>query len=497
MTPASSISDAAERRTALEWLALARQQEREGELFRAYDLAMQGLAEHPGDSALRHRAVLCLASTGATQRAKAKYMELRLDRISVDESGSLARRLIMDIAALRARLAKDEALKSQGEARPTKLTQAADLYEAIFRDETDAENPEAYYPAINAATLRLLAGKTAAAQRLARATLEVIEATPAEMRGYYEMASSVEALLILGRFDEARALATTARASRDWSSEMDFRALAGTLRQLHLVSEAKGVDPSWINALQLPHVAHYLGHIIAAPGAGGRFAAEEEMTVRSKIAAALEGAPIGFAYGSLAAGADILFAEAFLARGASLHLVLPFNEPEFIEISVRRAGGEWVERYRRCRASAASIRFATEDKYLGEDRLFTYCSELAMGLAVLRARHLSTEAQQFAVWDGRPPSGPAGTAADVALWQRTGNRQTIISCGDGAAAAGSIFHEGDLHGRRTRAMLFGDVKGFSKLTDEELPRFTGVVLGRVRAGDRSIRFRRADGEYMG
>jgi hypothetical protein len=56
-------------KTLEEWLAEVNRCEREGELFRAYDVATQGLIEHPNALALKHRAVLCLASTGATHQA--------------------------------------------------------------------------------------------------------------------------------------------------------------------------------------------------------------------------------------------------------------------------------------------------------------------------------------------------------------------------------------------------------------------------------------------
>src|SRR5713226_7666013 len=56
-------------RTAGEWLAAARRYEREGELFQAYDIAMQGLARFPRDLPLKHRAVSCLASIQATAQA--------------------------------------------------------------------------------------------------------------------------------------------------------------------------------------------------------------------------------------------------------------------------------------------------------------------------------------------------------------------------------------------------------------------------------------------
>ena len=147
---------------------------------------------------------------------------------------------------------------------------------------------------------------------------------------------------------------------------------------------------------------------------------------RSRGAGDLSKSP-GFAYGSLASGADILWAEALLARGSELHVVLPFARQEFIDSSVAPAGEDWVERFEKCEAAAATVRYATDDAYLGDDVLFRYASELAMGLALLRARYLDAEIRQLAVWDGDPAGGAAGTAVDVATWRRTGRAVTVIS----------------------------------------------------------------------
>jgi class 3 adenylate cyclase len=100
-----------------------------------------------------------------------------------------------------------------------------------------------------------------------------------------------------------------------------------------------------------------------------------------------------------------------------------------------------------------------------------------MGLAILRARHLCTEAEQIAVWDGNPPSSPIGTAADMANWGRTGRPQSVIRCGEGAAPDAAATGSERRTSRRTRAMLFGDIRGFSKLADAELRRFVDTVLG--------------------
>lgn len=465
---------AARSRTAGDWLAVALRCEREGELFQAYDIAMQGLARFPCDLALKHRAVLCLASTNATTQATDLFERLGLD-LADSEIAGLPPAVRMDIPSLKARLRKDHSLNAAGEARRAGLCEAATLYERCYLREAAAGNSEAYYPAINAATLWLLADDRDAAARLAHDVLARLAArlgTPS----YYELVSAAEARLILGKVDAARTLMVHARAAVAGGADADYRALASTIQQLRLVVGANQLDASVLAVLTPPLVLHYCGHIIAAPGTLGRFPADQEHRVQGQIERQLADMDIGFAYGSLAAGADILFAEALLARGASLHLVLPFDRRDFIGVSVRPSGPGWIGRFERCLGAATTVRYATRDRYLGDDRLFAYCSQLAMGLALLRARHLATEAEQVAVWDGKPPAGPAGTAVDFANWQRSLRPSTRIDSGSTPARSAASW-PGSADGRRTRAMLFGDISGFSKLTDSQLPHFVNIVLG--------------------
>jgi class 3 adenylate cyclase len=469
-----------QKRTAAELLAEVRRCEHEAELFLAYDLARKGLEEFPGDLALKHRAVLCLASTGASARAAEEFRRLGLDRLAQSASPDIPAPLAFEIASLAARLLKDEAIATTGPERARKLIEAVAAYEAVYRSMQAAGSRESYYPGINCATLHLLAGDDAAAEVLARELLDRLAAWPAEDKTYYEIATELEARLIIGDFAGAGSAARIIAAQARENSQHDFRALASTIRQLRLVAAAKQIDIETLAALAPPRVIHYLGHIISAPGGRGRFPASEEEAARRQIVHRIAAADISFAYGSLAAGADILFAEAVLERGASLHVVLPFAVEEFIEVSVRPAGPGWVERFRRCFDAAATRHFATTERYLGDDSLFGYCSQLAMGLALLRAGHICAPAEQIALWDGNPAAGPVGTAVDVAVWKSAGMPQTIIPVAGGArpvpAAPSAALASGRTE-RRTRAMLFGDVKGFSKLTDEELPRFVETVLG--------------------
>ena len=480
MSPSAEQPPAAtpELHSAAQWLEAVKREERRGELLTAFDLADRGLAEHPDDLWLKHRAVLALARAGATEEAARRFAEYGLGDVG-DE----------DVASLHARIFKDLALAAEGGERRRRAAAAADLYGAVF------ERTGGYYPAVNAATMRLLAGDGAAARELAAAVLGLVAASGED--SYYAAATEAEAQLLLA--DEAgagEALGRAAARNRD-----DYGALATTRRQLRTICGVLGVDPQLLGVLAGPGVVHFCGHRIAGEQEQGRFRHDAEASVAATIAKIVARHPAGYAYGSLASGADILWAEALLASGSELHVVLPFAREEFVALSVASSGAGWVERFDRCVSAATTVRYATDDAFLGDDVLFRYGTELAMGLALLRARYLDAEPRQLAVWDGGPANGAAGTAIDIENWHRAGRSATFVSPGDGgrvtesdgtgslaaaqtevspsipAAAARGRDAPTQTAGRVVRAMLFGDVKGFSKLTDEQLPVFASRVLG--------------------
>ena len=481
-----SIADEASRSTAA-WLGAVRDAERRGELLEAFDLAGRGLEEHPGDVGLRYRAVLALARSGSTAEAGRRFGELALS--SVDSE---------DVAALGARIQKDVALASSGAERLARARDAAGAYWSI-RARTGG-----YFPAINAATLLLVARDGAGARALARDALDLV-ASSGET-GYYAAATEAEAYLLLGDRDSARAALERAGER----CQGDFGALATTRRQLRLVCAERGIDPGILAPLAGPGVAHYCGHLISPDGGAGRFHNRCEPEVAERIADAVDRRPVGFAYGSLAGGGDILWAEALLTRGSELHVVLPFALEEFVATSVATAGKGWIDRFRHCLDAATSVTFATEDAFLDDDELYAYCARLAMGLALLRARYLDAGAHQLAVWDGEPPTGIAGTAADVDTWRATGHEVIVVSP-DGSAGdrreadagipPGSSRRPGTDRPRRViRAMLIGDIRGFSKLSDEQLPAFADTVLGafaQVLAGhDPEVEYRNTWGDGL-
>ena len=425
-----------------------------GEFFRAYDLAAEALELFPGNVGLAHRAVLSLANAGATALALDKYHEFGLDT-----------RGETDVRSLLGRLKKDQAFAATGEARDDLFREGRAIYEDAFRAATVAGDPEAFYPAINAATLALFAGDTEAAGRLAGEVLDLLAPRIAALDDgaadrYWVLATALEAHLVRGDLDAARGLVDQVVAA----AGHDDAALATTGRQLERIVAAKKLDSSVLGAFKPPTVVHFLG------------SNKQAATVAADIAPLLKGIHIGAAYGSLAAGADILFAEALLEQGVALNVVLPFATDDFIEQIVRPAGEAWVARFEACLAAARTVRFATEDAYLGDDQLFPYSSSLAMGLASLCARHLHAPLMQLAVWDGVVDDN----AADMSAWREAGHPVKLAPTGpDANVEKLPPWHRPKVaRGRRdTRAMLFGDIHGFSKLSDAQLPLFTDKIMG--------------------
>jgi hypothetical protein len=445
------------------WRRQISEAERSGDFLSVHDRAVQALQEHPGTAWFGHRAVLALARTGATATARGLFTQLGLAALKDEDS-----------RALDARLLKDEALRADPSVRPARLRAAAEAYAAIYADTRGT------YPAINAATLYRLSGDDDRSRAVAR---EVLESVAVSERGgpaidYYAAATKAEAALLLN--DAALAAAALRDASTLHGG--DHAAVATTYRQLALVCRHADLPLTILDPIRPPPVIHFAGHIIMPPGKAGRFTADREQAVTENIREHLRSRRVGYGFGSLAAGADILFAEALLDDRAELHVILPFDEAEFRAISVAPAGESWLARYERCLRGAKSVTMSSTEPYAGDELLFAYCSQLAMGLAVLRARHLSAELEQVAVWDGRPTKTAGGTAADVTFWNTHGLPSTIISpSADATTGVPSTEAPPPLPGgtpaRRLCAMLFGDVKGYSKLRESQVTAFVHGVMG--------------------
>lgn len=447
--------------TLAEVLAL----EAEGLLLSAHDRAMAALAERPDDTALRYRATLTIARAGATSRALDLFHRLGLDAESDPE-----------IAALGARLIKDRALEQPAAARGPLLAEAARRYRDLWRRTGEG------WHGVNAAALDLLGGHREAAAAIAERVLR----DHRDGGDYWSAATEAEALLILGRVLEARRALEEAEAR----AGADLSARATTRRQLRREAVALGLSPNIVDALRIPAVLHYTGHM-PKPG-------QDEAAIEGLIAAALDAAiaaqGVGMAFGGLAAGLDILAVEALLRAGVTPTVVLPCDPTTYEADSVAPAGERWVGRYR---ALLPRVRLLQLDErpFPGDDLHLAMAARRAMGLARLHARHRDGRAVQVAAWDRAPSRRAAGTGADVGAWTAAGGRTIHIGWPwprDPAAEAPTEPR------RRPMAVLFGDLPRFSALDDAGLAAFyEGPLAAMGRALDRHpARYRNAWGDAV-
>ena len=450
-----------------------------GEFLAAADAGDHAIAGQPAgaDVEVVWLTGLALARCGAVDRAE--HLLAAADLITRAAGGPPA--LHDDVLALRARLVKDRALGARGSARRALAAEAADAYAAVAGDTTSA------YALVNAATMRLIAGDPDHGRADAARALEVLGRDGDD--GYWDAATRAEALLLLGRTDEAAvALTVAAAAESDWSMR------STTKRQLALVTREAGIDPAVLDVLPLPSIAHYSGHM---------FAAGPEDELRRHIAAELVGHGVGAVHGSLACGSDLLVVETALGLGIEVHGVLPCPAEAFVDRSVRPGGADWVERFAAATAAASSL-VVESTVALPDESMFGYADQLAMGFALARAAQLGSAAFQLALWDGVTAEGQAGTAAAVARWARTGHPTSIIDLPRERLVPVTAIRADDpaepSRPRTVKAMLFADVKGFSALGEDELPVFFEKVMGRLARiidsfGD-AVRYRNTWGDAI-
>jgi hypothetical protein len=339
--------------------------------------------------------IIAYTRAGALDQAWECFVASGYDRAAEDPAA----------LSVKGRLLKDRALRSSGSERRRLYADAAAAYQgsAALRPAT--------YPTINAATLYLLAGQQTQSCAVAGEVLARLDERPEEPETpYYAGATRAEALLLLGREAEARAAfaESVALAPCAWEDH------ASTLRQFALILEAQGRDAAWLDAHRPPRSLHFGGHMSFDPKVVRREHLDE------RIAAVLEEERVGFGYGALAAGADIIIAEALLERGAKLHAVLPGGAEAFARISVDPFGKRWRKRFDAVLAQAESVRPVRPLGTGPDATMIGLADEIAMGAALINARRLESHGVQLLVL----ADGASGRARET--WAEGGWRQRIV-----------------------------------------------------------------------
>jgi class 3 adenylate cyclase len=384
-----------------------------GEPLLAYDVLSEALKEAPKDVEVRQQLALALARSGATQRANSILTQLR-DEGHRDE----------ETLGILARTHKDLWMHATAKTEANRQLKLAHkfYYEAYKLNR-------GYYSGINAATLALLIGKEDEAEALAKkvrdACLGDLKSLPKDSPNrYWPIATLGEASLIARRWREAE----------DWYGQAaaiakgQFADLSSTRRNARILLNHFGRDSAAIErALKIPGIVVFAGHLIdRADRSTPRFPPELEQKVREAIAARIKKISPGFGYASAGCGSDILFFEALLERGAEAHVVLPYEKEQFIKDSVGFANAGWVNRFERVLAGATTVTTASSERIEEGSMSFEYTNLLLFGLADIRARQLETDLVPLAVWDKKPGDGPGGTASAVEHWKKLGLDVQVI-----------------------------------------------------------------------
>ena len=351
--------------------------------------------------------ILALARAGATSRAWESFVAGGLADVTDDPKA----------LTLKGRLLKDQARKAGGDAAARLYVQSAKAYAdaAALRPDT--------YPLINAATMSLFAGQPGHMELLAQKVLTMLgTGIGAGETPYWHEATRAEALLLLGRDDEAQAALGKAiiAAPAAWEDR------AATLRQFRQILEFRGQQCQWLADYAAPASVYFRGMIAIA--AGDVHAAD---SARDAVIAA----NAGFGYGAIAAGADILIAEALIEHGADLHVVLPALPSVFRTHSVAPYGAAWLPRFDRLFEQAASVTIAAEDDILTEASI-NLAALVAKGAAIENAGRLEGRPTGLDLNDRPSPDFTPETDVFVALERSVilppmnlakGNIRTVIA----------------------------------------------------------------------
>ena len=221
---------------------------------------------------------------------------------------------------------------------------------------------------------------------------------------------------MLGKTTEARHSLSEAVAQAPQAYEDH----ASTLRQFCLILDFRGEDRAWLDDFRPPRCLHFAGPLALARS--------EEKRLAKQIRAVLHEERVGAGFGALAAGADILVAEALLEANAELHLVLPAPLARFRETSVAKYGARWGPRFDRVADAAASIRMLPEAQAPFSMAIIRLAAEIGMGRAAMQAEMLQTEAIQLVVLakNAAIKHDPSSSGWIARHWRASGRREHVL-----------------------------------------------------------------------
>ncbi len=425
-----------------------------------FDFALEhldkGLAIEPTHLRARREKGICLqrlalarAPAHSADRAREHYRQMLVDHPNDPETWALLGRVDKDAWTAAWRLPGRTPVQMREDAayEDALLRAAITSYERAFRAD-----PGHYFSGINALTLMHLAQHLLADERYAQAAATMAgavrfaaECETDERQAFWAKATLGDLEVLIG----TPVTVTAAYKEAIASSDRDWFALNSSRAQLELLRDL-GFRPEQVQAglaafdralerLQAPtarwsprQVLLFSGHMMDAPDRPApRFPATMEAAAAARIGATLDALGAGeqdLAFCQAAAGGDLLFLEACLARGVRCQVLLPFPEPEFIERSILASthGNAWRDRYFAVKGRLQELPRIMPaelgplpdgvDPFERSNLWLLYCA-LARGVEKVRF---------VTLWNGGGGDGPGGTAHMYAEVKRRTGRVSWI-----------------------------------------------------------------------
>ncbi|MCF6185931.1 MAG: TRAFs-binding domain-containing protein [Desulfobulbaceae bacterium] len=476
----------------------------QGKLLLAYDIFSTGVEtlgdtpplNQPGSNECKTAVALiqgqakALAQSGAHSSARA-LLELLINHGFTDS----------ETMGLLGRTYKDLAFSSSDDHRLYLGKAFTTYFKAYHLAKARNDQDGAYYNGINAATLAFFSDDRQRSIELAR-EVEQLCLTVREQQGdnadsFWIDATLGEAVLLQGDIDRAWEHYTKACEK----AGSNLFSLSAIIRQARRILAHGNIQTNRApGPCVLPSVMVFSGHIIDADNrTQPRFPVSEEGEIAEKIRMEINRLRGKVGYAAAAAGSDILFLEAMVAGGGEIHIVLPIPAREFKKQSVRPAGHDWEQRFDALLARADSLTILDEFNPQNFVNSLEFTNTYLFGIALIRSEQIGTDLHPLAVWDPSSPGGKGGTASMIRLWQRQQIEYSIIPLkysgnGSSKAVQDRITPETRLPGLSSAPtcgclkkvkhhaflpMLFADVKGYSRLSENEAICFSGSFLARM------------------
>jgi len=471
-------------------LRLGERMLKQGEAILAYDVLSAGLgalesrsgATEASEFHLRMTQLLALslAQCGASERSKGILLNVCERGCTTPETLGLLGRVYKDLAGKAGSPAGRAHCLEQSFQSYLAGYEKADAAMRLEGQETAAG--DAYYCGINAAALQVLRNQPAEAQELAQQVKRVcldrkrqLEAAGGKM-DYWLAATLAEAELISGN----HAAAEVAYRAAAGLVQGNWRELCSTRHQARLLAACLGLAPGFVERLfPLIGIAVFAAPALKRLTTEGTMSAWEQRQ-KDELKQRLAATGVVCGYATASSPADLLFIETLVETEREINVVLPCSRRVCRQIF--ESAPEWAARFDRLLAKASSVIEDTQPSCLDEAVNRAFSRLRVLGAGMLRAQRLDAELHVWAGEEARPFAARQHGSSVISSFESVAcPYETMKEDPWSSPVRQDRPVDGSIPGEAyvIRSMIFGDVKGYSKLSDTELLDFARHFMKRV------------------